>query len=374
MGKKNKKKRKDKSMFRDTAKDGFGLLLNKEAQSVKASARLILAPKVYEQMMMFAALTDLEISGFALVERVDAITFRVDENLIVPKQVNTSGNTKMDNDDLTAITMQMIAEGKDISKMRLWWHSHNSMATFWSATDNTCCDAFDNGEYLISVVVNHKRDLRARIDIYKPLRIVLDCVDVVIDTVSQTERNEMIEHCKQIMTQKTSTHVYQNYDWRKDKERCAKCDYLKEFCKCEAPDRMALAPIDNDAEAQAAHMAALAADDEGCSFLGNQIPKDFEMFVFDMVTVGYDIESPTDVNNAIEEYHTMFSYQAKTTAHRVDIFGITWMYSGIEQLYEPMKKGWTMKDHEYLQHAYGEYLMMIKPKKEKVNDQLSFSE
>lgn len=51
----------------------------------------------------------------------------------------------------------------------VWWHSHNSMGTFWSTTDESGVTALKASgvPYMLSVVGNHKLESKVRMDWYK---------------------------------------------------------------------------------------------------------------------------------------------------------------------------------------------------------------
>jgi hypothetical protein len=52
------------------------------------------------------------------------------------------------------------------------------MQTFWSKTDDECIEGLRGDPYIVSVVVNKKGDVRARVDVFRPVRFVIDEVPV----------------------------------------------------------------------------------------------------------------------------------------------------------------------------------------------------
>ena len=63
---------------------------------------------------------------------------------------------------------------------RAWIHSHSDMQCFWSNTDEDCIEGLANESFLISIVVNKAGDYRCRVDLFRPVRLTIDKVPVVV--------------------------------------------------------------------------------------------------------------------------------------------------------------------------------------------------
>jgi hypothetical protein len=83
----------------------------------------------------------------------------------------------MDQDDVARLLTELAAEGVE-GQLRAWVHSHADMEVFWSNTDDRCIEGLQGNPYTVSVVVNRKGDVRARIDVFHPIRVVIDDVPV----------------------------------------------------------------------------------------------------------------------------------------------------------------------------------------------------
>lgn len=105
-----------------------------------------------------------EISGLGDVE-VEGEVLKI-TRLRMFKQECTGSETTIKPEHLEELTVACAAGNEDASKIRFWWHSHAGMQTFWSKTDDECVQSllgcFQN--YVLSIVVNKKRDLLARVD------------------------------------------------------------------------------------------------------------------------------------------------------------------------------------------------------------------
>ena len=220
MSKKNRKQKNitivndytDKDLF-NVEKVEFPGFSFGASQSDKATftynGRIIIPLNVYYKMFSYVKNISTEISGLGMVEldqtkRIIKIT-----DVFIIKQEASSAKTKLDNEDLAKKTVDLLAEydagdkSKNPSNMKLWWHSHASGGVFWSSTDDDCCDDHENGTFLVSIVVNHKKELRCRLDIYAPMRITLDNIPVEIEAPTNY-LNEIEDKCKQDMFEKVS--------------------------------------------------------------------------------------------------------------------------------------------------------------------------
>lgn len=116
-----------------------------------------------------------EISGLGEVEIIDGKF--VIQNIFLLKQKVSGAATDIDENGVAEFLEQYITGGGNPEKLKLWWHSHARMGTFWSSTDEDQCKDFQN-DWMISIVTNHKGEFRCRIDWYTPIRFTLDKVDL----------------------------------------------------------------------------------------------------------------------------------------------------------------------------------------------------
>ena len=105
----------------------------------------------------------------------------VDDDLYINQvhlleQESTDVGTELDSDAIAKLLVSLPAP----EKVRAWVHSHGSLGVFWSHQDNDCIDGLANDSLLISLVVNKAREYRCRVDVFKPVRITIDQVPVVV--------------------------------------------------------------------------------------------------------------------------------------------------------------------------------------------------
>ena len=100
------------------------------------------------------------------------------EEVFLLRQKCTGSNTELDDEAVAALLVELDAQGIDTGAVRFWWHSHGSMQSFWSATDDSCIEGLANSSLTVSLVTNQHKQDRVRIDQYTPIRLTLDEVPI----------------------------------------------------------------------------------------------------------------------------------------------------------------------------------------------------
>ena len=89
------------------------------------------------------------------------------EDPVILKQEISSGNCELDGQELAVHYSKMI--GKHGNNVRhCWWHSHHTMAAFWSGTDDATILSHPANDWTLSLVVNLKREYKLRIQFFSP--------------------------------------------------------------------------------------------------------------------------------------------------------------------------------------------------------------
>jgi hypothetical protein len=118
-----------------------------------------------------------EISGFGEAVVVPGGVLITD--ILLMEQEVSSASTAITPAALAAYIFDAIEQGKDPSKLKVWWHSHPWGGLFWSGTDTASIDAFNNG-WMISIVGCHKGNYKSRLDLYTPFRMTVDDLPLTI--------------------------------------------------------------------------------------------------------------------------------------------------------------------------------------------------
>lgn len=106
------------------------------------------------------------------------------EDAIMLKQVVSMSGFAITNEAMMDFTKN--ADVKLLSKVLGWWHSHNTMSTFWSETDDVCFrNITELNNFCLGIVIAFNRgkmDMRCRLDIkdYNKRSISIDGIETEI--------------------------------------------------------------------------------------------------------------------------------------------------------------------------------------------------
>ncbi len=125
----------------------------------------------------WVALAKGEVGALGLVEDTDDGPVVTD--LFLVKQVCTQASTDLDPDDVARLMVEMEAEGR-ADQLRAWFHSHGTLNVFWSGTDDRTIAGFCSDLPFVSIVTNKRGEVRARVDLFQPVRITLDELPVEV--------------------------------------------------------------------------------------------------------------------------------------------------------------------------------------------------
>ena len=134
-------------------------------------------PVPHEKLSAWTRMAKGEVSALGLIE--DAQTGPVITDVFLVKQTCTGASTDMDQADIATLMFDLAAAGQE-ARLRAWIHSHANMDVFWSKTDDDTIEGMQADPYFVSLVVNKRGDVRGRIDLFRPLRVIIDDVPVKV--------------------------------------------------------------------------------------------------------------------------------------------------------------------------------------------------
>lgn len=153
--------------------------------SLKPRVYVTMLPEVLQELKAYVEHYKTEVSGCGLVEKyelndkdVHYIEFRVTEIFLPSEQSNSAASTDIDSKVIHQIMTDLLSQNKDTSKLKFHWHSHADMSVFHSSTDEENYDELNNGEYLISMVLNRKGDMFTSVHFYEGLGIDIEGVEL----------------------------------------------------------------------------------------------------------------------------------------------------------------------------------------------------
>lgn len=154
---------------------------------------LFFSKKAHLKLKYFVQNVDTEISGLGESEIITPTRIYIKDIKIFP-QICTPVHTQLDEDKLAKFLHKKTVNKEDVSHYNIWFHSHNNFGVFWSAMiDEYTIETTTSNSYLISLVVNKKMEMLARLDIFKPFRLT---IPLKIYSPTKVRNNKKIkEYC-----------------------------------------------------------------------------------------------------------------------------------------------------------------------------------
>lgn len=152
---------------------------------------IYIMPEAMAKLETYIQLTTNEISGLGLVEPwAGDLLIR---DVFILEQECSASETELDEKALTDFLVECVKQDLDPTTVRLWWHSHANMGTFWSSQDTSTIAKLRNDGWLLSIVGNRARDYRCRLDLWSPLAMTLDQLPLQIAHVDHPELKEQLQ-------------------------------------------------------------------------------------------------------------------------------------------------------------------------------------
>lgn len=160
----------------------------------------------YRRIMAYVDLVDTEITGFAECD-FDETTkmFNIGKVHLLDQEAS-GASVEMSEEKIADFTLQMINEGQT-QLPRCWWHSHVNMNVFFSGTDETAIENLKNETFVLALVVNKKREMKADVMMWKPfpyrwvdLEVLIDYASYEIPEELKKEVEEKVKPEKAVVT------------------------------------------------------------------------------------------------------------------------------------------------------------------------------
>jgi proteasome lid subunit RPN8/RPN11 len=129
------------------------------------AAELTFTKHAWDKLMAYCRATDLEVSGFMIIERDENQLFVND--IYICEQISTPTSTEMEGTAMSKLFLRLHKEGILNDKTRVGhFHTHPTFGVFWSGTDMEMRKTLRRGcDWYVSVVVNQKGEALAALDI-----------------------------------------------------------------------------------------------------------------------------------------------------------------------------------------------------------------
>ena len=151
-----------------------------------------------------------EIGGMSVMVEDKDGDWELQEPVILKQEIS-SGNTVLEKE---ALSEYYTKKGKKMGKKNFrfcWWHSHHTMSAFWSGTDKTAIDEFNEGDFSFALVVNLKGEYKFRVSMWKPFEVHED-VDLEISGTSNRCTKKMSKEVEDLCSKPVAIYG----SWKKD--------------------------------------------------------------------------------------------------------------------------------------------------------------
>lgn len=141
--------------------------------------RLIITAEIEAKIHAYVRAVTTEIAGMGKA----VVTPEGDIMLLdvaIYEQEVTGGTADLSTTALAKFQTELIKKGESPKDWIVWWHSHADMSAFFSGRDTATIDSSDEFHFLVSLVVNRKRERKARLDTYKPFRFTKEDLPIVV--------------------------------------------------------------------------------------------------------------------------------------------------------------------------------------------------
>jgi proteasome lid subunit RPN8/RPN11 len=124
-----------------------------------------------DKLLLYAARCPVEIGGLGtLVEEAGGLL--ITDLFLLPQKVS-AWDTELDPEALFDLLGRLVAEGRDVAGVRVWWHSHADLDLVWSETDAATIANLP-GDFWVALVANRRGEVACRLDAFTPRRQTWD--------------------------------------------------------------------------------------------------------------------------------------------------------------------------------------------------------
>ena len=145
-----------------------------------------------------------EVGGMAVVVEDKESDWEI-INPVILKQEVSSGNCVLDKDALAEYYTRTAKKMGKKDFRFCWWHSHHTMAAFWSSTDLKAIDEYNDGDFSFALVVNLKGEYKLRVSVWKPVEVHEDVELTILglSRVTKAIKKDVEKYCdKELSTWK----------------------------------------------------------------------------------------------------------------------------------------------------------------------------
>ena len=146
---------------------------NKKDRVKIPESALFIKPEILCQLMFYAQHVPKEVGGFGIATIHKAENYiEVDEVFLMYQETDET-ECILKSRAISLMYDEMVSQGKDCGSVNFWWHSHDTMSSFFSGQDNETLEDWP-GDYLIGLVINKKMEFKCKIMTKVPVQMMCE--------------------------------------------------------------------------------------------------------------------------------------------------------------------------------------------------------
>lgn len=127
----------------------------------------------YQKLQVYADNVDTEIGGLGKVTLdLKEGEFTITDVFLLEQEAS-SGECELSSEGIAVLYDELLDAGENVDDIKMWWHSHGGMGVFFSKTDTDTMDEWP-GDWIIALVINKKKELKARFQVQYPIPMYMD--------------------------------------------------------------------------------------------------------------------------------------------------------------------------------------------------------
>jgi hypothetical protein len=172
--------------------------------------RVIFDPYNFEKLMAYIDQVDGECSGMGTVENDENGNLYIKDLFLMPCTSQPAFTEILEGalDRLLVEEHMKDPDNEEMPKFNLWWHSHVDMGVTFSSTDDKTIEILATDTYMLSIVANRKRQMTARLEVFKPFRMSFPSIAAYVETDDLVDIDEInAEIAGKVVYQKPEPNV-----------------------------------------------------------------------------------------------------------------------------------------------------------------------
>lgn len=192
--------------FRNIKAYNLPVILQEGKCELKNKFEVHIEREVYAKLMAQCKLLETEITWSMEAEIRGGFQIYIYDIHLFRQKVTMTTCEAEDPNAQVELMDAMIKAGKNPSNLKVWCHSHNTMATSPSGQDDITSKNYKTKTWMLTLIVNHKGEFFTRLNIYEPIEMQIEDIPVYVSFGIYDEK--LIEESKALINHFVRTETY----------------------------------------------------------------------------------------------------------------------------------------------------------------------